>query len=334
MKFLSLAVLAAATLTAALPSPISSSEAAVLERRVYTSTETSQISQDSYNFFEKYSRLANIAYCVGPLSNINKPFTCGLQCAKFPDVELIQEFRDPALIFDVSGYLAVDHGSKQIYLVVRGTHSLEDVITDLRIKQAPFTPFDMAANISSTDTCDNCLVHNGFIESYNNTYKQIGSKVDAVIKQYPDYEIVVSGHSLGGAAALLFGINLKVNGHDPLVVTYGQPIVGNAGFANWVDRLFFGQENPDVSQVTPERRLYRVTHRGDIVPQIPFWDGYQHCSGEVFIDWPLVNPPLSKVVTCQGQSNKKCSAGNTLLQQLNVLANHLQYFVLQGICGI
>nr|ABG81956.1 lipase 2 [Yarrowia lipolytica] len=334
MKLSTILFTACATLAAALPSPITPSEAAVLQKRVYTSTETSHIDQESYNFFEKYARLANIGYCVGPGTKIFKPFNCGLQCAHFPNVELIEEFHDPRLIFDVSGYLAVDHASKQIYLVIRGTHSLEDVITDIRIMQAPLTNFDLAANISSTATCDDCLVHNGFIQSYNNTYNQIGPKLDSVIEQYPDYQIAVTGHSLGGAAALLFGINLKVNDHDPLVVTLGQPIVGNAGFANWVDKLFFGQENPDVSKVSKDRKLYRITHRGDIVPQVPFWDGYQHCSGEVFIDWPLIHPPLSNVVMCQGQSNKQCSAGNTLLQQVNVIGNHLQYFVTEGVCGI
>ncbi|KAG5361975.1 putative lipase [Yarrowia sp. C11] len=331
MKLSTILLTACATLVAALPSPITPPKA--LQERVYTSTETSHIDQDAYNFFEKYARLANIAYCVGPLTAIFKPFECGIQCAHFPNVELIQEFQDPLLLLDVSGYLAVDHTSKQIYLVLRGTHSLEDIVTDIRTFQAPLTNFDFAANISATETCSDCLVHEGFIQSYNSTYNQIGSKLDSVIAQYPDYQIAVTGHSLGGAAALLFGINLKVNGHDPLVVTLGQPIVGNAGFANWVDRLFFGQENPDVSKVTADRKLYRITHQGDIVPQIPFWDGYQHCSGEVFIDWPLINPPLSNVVTCEGQSNTKCSAGNTLLQQANLL-NHLQYIVTEGICGI
>nr|CDX09923.1 lipase [Yarrowia yakushimensis] len=334
MKIQNILLTAWATLAAALPTAISPSEAAVLQKRVFTSTVTTPIDQDDYNFFQKYARLANIGYCVGPLTQIFPPFTCGLQCAYFPNVELIQEFDDPLLLFDVSGYLAVDHNSQQIYLVIRGTHSLEDVITDLRVTQAPLTNFDLAANISATATCEDCLVHSGFMQSYNDTFNLIGPKLDSVIAQYPNYQIAVTGHSLGGAAALLFGINLKVNGHDPLVVTLGQPIVGNAGFANWVDTLFFGQENPDVSKVTPDRKLYRITHQGDIVPQIPFWAGYQHCSGEVFIDWPLILPPLSTVVMCEGQSNSQCSAGNTLLQQANVLGNHLQYFVTQGICGI
>lgn len=330
MKFST--IFTALTVASALPS-ISAPEANALQERVYTSTETAHIDQNAYNFFEKYARLANIGYCVGPGTKIFKPFICGLQCARFPNVELIQEFHDPALVFDVSGYLAVDHASKQIYLVIRGTHSLEDIITDIRIMQAPLTHFDLAANVSATATCEDCLVHNGFIQSYNNTFNQIGPKLDSVITQYPDYQIAVTGHSLGGAAALLFGINLKVNGHDPLVVTLGQPIVGNAGFANWVDRLFFGKENPDTTKITADRKLYRITHRGDIVPQIPFWDGYQHCSGEIFIDWPLINPPLSNVVACQGQSNKQCSAGNLLISQANLL-NHLQYFVTEGVCGI
>nr|ARK20067.1 lipase [Yarrowia lipolytica] len=334
MKLSTILFTACATLAAALPSPITPSEAAVLQKRVYTSTETSHIDQESYNFFEKYARLANIGYCVGPGTKIFKPFNCGLQCAHFPNVELIEIFHDERLIFDPSGYLAVDHASKQIYLPIRGTHSLEDVICDIRIMQAPLANFDLACNISCTATCDPCLVHNGFAQSYNCTYNQIGPKLDSEIEQYPDYQIACTGHELGKAAILLFGKNLKVNGHDPLKVTLGAPIVGNLGFANWVDKLFCGQENCDVSKVSKDRALYRITHRGDIVPQIPFEDGYQHCSGEKFIDWPLAHPALSNVCMCQGQSNKCCSAGNTLIQEVNVKGNSLQYPVTEGACGI
>nr|CDX09918.1 lipase [Yarrowia phangngaensis] len=308
--------------------------AAALSIRQFKSTETYHIDQNAYDFFLKFARLTNIAYCVGPLTAIFKPFTCGLQCAHFPNMELIRTFRDPAIVFDASGYLAVDHGAKEIYLVTRGTHSIEDVLTDFQVIQAPLTNMDLAVNITAGDTCKDCRVHSGFLRAYNYTYNQISDTLNSVIKKYPDYKMVVAGHSFGGATALLFAVNLKVNGHDPLLVTLAQPIVGNRAFANWVDRLFFGQENPDVSKFSPDRNLYRVTHKGDLVAQVPFWAGYQHSSGEVFIDWPLVHPPLSKVVMCQGQSNSKCSAGNRLRDQIHLVSSHLQYFVLQGICGL
>nr|CDX09919.1 lipase [Yarrowia phangngaensis] len=318
----------------ALPSPFTSRETEVLEKRVYTSTETDPVTQNTYNLLEKFSRIASISYCVRPPLKIMKPFKCGIPCEYFPDVELLQQFHEPEpFVFDVSGYVAVDHGSKQIYVVARGTKGLEDTITDLRVMQAPFDHFDLGTNNASvTADCKDCLVHKGFIQAYNNTMKQIQPVLDSAVNKYPDYKVAVTGHSLGGATALLLGINLKVNGYDPLVITYGQPLVGNAGFANWVDKLFFGQENPDTTQITADRKFFRVTHKGDIVTQVPFWDGYTHNSGEVFIDWHTLNPPLHKVVACKGQSNKNCSAGNKLVQQV-YLKNHVLYFIYQGKCN-
>uniref|UniRef100_A0A078BML5 triacylglycerol lipase n=1 Tax=[Candida] hispaniensis TaxID=312227 RepID=A0A078BML5_9ASCO len=300
----------------------------------YESIDTAPVSQDTYNKLLKYSRLAGISYCVGFETTIDKPFRCGLQCKEFPNTEVLYVYQDIQFDPTLPSYIAVDHNSKEIYTVFRGTRSVGDAITDLEINQKSLTNFAWGKNITASQTCENCKVHEGFLRAYNLTYNRISKNLDDVILKYPDYSQTIVGHSLGGAVALLFGISMKVNGHDPLVVTYGQPLVGNKEFADWADQLFFGQTKPNVLSDFPSRKFYRVTHLGDIVPTVPFWSGYTHTSGEIFLDQKNgVLPSLKNVKFCQGQVNKKCAAGTPFNKKL-ILLEHLEYFILLGLCRI
>lgn len=60
------------------------------------------------------------------------------------------------------------------------------------------------------DFGDSCKAHEGFLDAYQelrdrNVYKDIL----LATTQYPDYNIVVTGHSLGGAVATLLGAYLR-----------------------------------------------------------------------------------------------------------------------------
>ncbi|KAG5359166.1 putative feruloyl esterase A [Yarrowia sp. C11] len=141
-----------------------------------------------------------------------------------------------------------------------------------------------------------------------------------------DYKLFVTGHSLGAATALLMGINLKNLGFDPMVITFGQPRVGNKAFADYANSLFFKQGD-DGLEVNDNRRLYRVTHWNDIVVGVPFWSGYTHTLGEVYISDPAgVDAPLNEVWACSGADNNQCHFGSfNLLARVNILKNHCAY---------
>ncbi len=83
--------------------------------------------------------------------------------------------------------------------------------------------------------------------------------------------LLITGHSLGGALAMLFADWLNRNGHlFSAVYTFGQPRIGNGTFA----RVY----NAGLRQIS-----FRFVHEEDIVPRIPgVLLGYRHAGQEIF----------------------------------------------------
>ncbi len=106
------------------------------------------------------------------------------------------------------------------------------------------------------------LVHGGFLTGLFLAEGPL-QEFDEAAGQAKD--IWITGHSLGGALAVLAAARLKITkGLAPSLYTYGQPRVG---FSNFADR--FGTELAG--------KLYRFVNQSDIVPRVPPGFLYQHC---------------------------------------------------------
>ena len=105
----------------------------------------------------------------------------------------------------------------------------------------------------------NGLVHKGFLEITQNLLN------DTVNNIYECRNIILTGHSLGGAIALLMGIELNDMGYNVKTYTFGQPKIGD----NNLNRMI-GFQN------------YRFVHDKDIVPHLPPFPEYQHQCNEIF----------------------------------------------------
>jgi triacylglycerol lipase len=92
-------------------------------------------------------------------------------------------------------------------------------------------------------------IHQGFLDAYKKLSKQIEPALRKI--KVPIY---ITGHSLGGALALLASIFLKDQKLLAACYNYGCPRVGNEQFA---DLLF-------------KVPVYRCVHHVDIVPGVPF----------------------------------------------------------------
>ena len=159
-----------------------------------------------------------------------------------------------------------EDGTETHLIAFPGTERGSDVWTDLRLGRAAFggtTPTEFLAmrDARVTDRKETPLVHRGFLDycqaalftdvlpAYGN--RTAGEVLAAELRAHPSMRIYLTGHSLGGAAAVLAAARLSDLGVAPeqlVVTTFGAPAVGNAAFVRRYEGRF---------------TLHRVVMRGD-----------------------------------------------------------------------
>ncbi|KAJ9602359.1 hypothetical protein H2200_013214 [Cladophialophora chaetospira] len=151
--------------------------------------------------------------------------------------------------------------------------------------------------------CANCTVHSGFMTSWRNTRCIVVPHVEKALEDHPGYELVLVGHSLGGAVAALASLEFQARGWDPHVTTFGEPRVGNLPLNQYVDRRF-----NLTNTTTPENAKYRrVTHIDDPVPLLPLEEwGYRMHAGEIFISKASLPPERADLRRCAGDEDPLC----------------------------
>ncbi|TMW92437.1 hypothetical protein EJD97_013030 [Solanum chilense] len=102
----------------------------------------------------------------------------------------------------------------------------------------------------------------------NTAYYTVRSKLKSLLKEHENARFVVTGHSLGGALAILFPTMLVV--HEEMdvmkrlsrVYTYGQPRVGDRQLGRFMEEHL----------EHPVPKYFRVVYNNDIVPRLPYDD--------------------------------------------------------------
>ncbi|KAJ5367418.1 hypothetical protein N7541_001359 [Penicillium brevicompactum] len=281
-----------------------------LVRAIAGNGDENHVSRDVFDSLEEQSRLVDISYCVGT-TGVQQPFQCLSRCDDFPDFELItvRTWNTGILLSDSCGYIALSHSSKRIILAFRGTYSITNTIIDLSAYPQAYIPYEGEPGTPGPK-CANCTVHAGFMNSWLNTRETVLPHVAQALQKYPDYEVTLVGHSLGGAVAALAGLEMRIKGWDPLVTTFGEPMVGNGDFVRFFDDQFgFG----DAVGIPPMkgRRLRRVTHIDDPVPLLPLQEwGYRAHAGEIFISRSELPPRMEDVHVCVGDYDPRCLSGS------------------------
>lgn len=105
-------------------------------------------------------------------------------------------------------------------------------------------------------------VHFGF----NSAYEDIRVGIENLLKQHKDKTLWITGHSLGGAMAVICAARCKLDRvHDKArIVTFGQPRIGDEAVAKWIDKNF-------------SNSYQRFVNNQDVVPRLPisnFWFSY------------------------------------------------------------
>merc|ERR1712093_905314 len=97
-----------------------------------------------------------------------------------------------------SGYHAE---SKAIILAHEGSHNTENWITNLKFKKADLVDYPNATGAK---------VHRGFQEAWEGVGQEVSDHVADLVERFPEYRVYATGHSLGGALAVLSSLYVTV----------------------------------------------------------------------------------------------------------------------------
>ncbi|KAJ8695543.1 hypothetical protein PTI98_008138 [Pleurotus ostreatus] len=205
-------------------------------------------------------------------------------------------------------FVAHDPIAESIVVAHQGTDpdNILSIINDAQIllKDLNSTRFPSAG--------DSVKVHDGFQKTFERTADGVLSGVQRGLAANNVNKVVVTGHSLGAAIAVMDAMMLKeILGSSVEITTtvFGLPRGGNEEWANFVDQ-------------TLGSSLTHVTNQDDPVPILPpRLIGYQHPQGEIHINAVDGNGDATDIVACPGQENENCSEGNNILFDHSV-ANH------------
>jgi len=105
-------------------------------------------------------------------------------------------------------YVANDRSRNWIVISIRGTHSPQDLLTDLHAAAAPFALAIGGTRLRGT-------VHAGMLAAARILLRAVTPVVAAMKKELPSARVVVVGHSLGAGTAVLLAALLRDPAADP-----------------------------------------------------------------------------------------------------------------------
>ena len=188
-------------------------------------------------------------------------------------IDHVYAFRDDSFWVAIEGMVTYDSSNNAITVAFAGTDpsNVADVFTDVQLVRVEYPPCG-----GDYWWSDDCTVHKGFYNAYSSVDDIVYDIVIDLVNSYSDATIEITGHSLGGAMAVLCALDLYLN-HDTQIVadyiyTFGQPRVGDDEFAAYYDDIFGD-------------KTIRVTHAKDPVALLPWkswgWN-YLHFKHEIY----------------------------------------------------
>ena len=183
--------------------------------------------EQNFSTIKQYGELANAAY-EGKLKAREACEKQGYQFTQYGTTAGIE----------VAYFLATNETNKTQIIAVRGTANVENVMVDADFKL-------------KLDEHTGNMLHSGFAQSAIAVYEAIKPKLKR------DYTINTTGHSLGGAVAVVLAMHLDQDKYKlGQVITFGQPKVTNIN----------GAERYSSMKIT------RVVNEKDMVPLVPPFD--------------------------------------------------------------
>jgi triacylglycerol lipase len=160
---------------------------------------------------------------------------------------------------NVFGLVAWNAAEKTALVSIRGTQTVHDWIDNLDAVAVPYNAVPEAG-----------LVHMGFQLVYEHIRQNVGKLLTSGCPGVQ--RILVTGHSLGGAVAVLAALDIAKNvrcGVVPELHSFAGPRAGAPGFER-----YFNQHIPVCN---------RIVNFMDVVPQVPLPPLYEHVGQEELV---------------------------------------------------
>ncbi|CAG8753915.1 9139_t:CDS:2, partial [Dentiscutata erythropus] len=240
-----------------------------------------------------------VTYSAASYCSNSASWTCGFYCDNIPETTVIKTITtEPAEWVKILGqsadaYAVITRNTKykEIVVTFRGTSNFGNTVKDIEVVQCPYGFESTTPCIPTNLISGGALVHFGFYTAFLTFQQQLRDVISNSMKQYPGYNIVVTGHSLGAALASFAALDIKqfINGSNPCLYTYGEPRIGNSVFASFVDETL--------------GTVKRTVNQADEVPHLVLEVDYKHHKGEIWI----ANTTANQAVECSGDENNLCS---------------------------
>lgn len=222
----------------------------------------------------------------------------------------------------LKGFVGYDEAKRQIVVSLRTAERPQQWIDTLSANNVTYPPCGGA-----------CRINSEILDTWRGIGPAMGEAIRRIAKQFgaKGSSILLTGHGLGGAVAVLIALDFvdsveyKENvfrGFD--LYTFGQPRIGDAGFVTYATRKL------------PFARQQRITHRSDPFPMRPSpADGYRHLLREVY--YKGGNTTADETIWRECNDNEKtedatCSAQHTV-PKTNV-TDHERYLGLSPYCVV
>jgi len=166
----------------------------------------------------------------------------------------------------LNGMIMYDKKTNRLYIVFKGSSSIKDFIHDLKTQPYDYSKLPYLSSIKSEEGY--AMGHSGFAQVIKYDVMRIISMLLWFNTKYSPSEIIITGHSLGGALSTVLGLCLGYgirNNEIPKpsapihVVTFGAPMM----FSDYLRNKF--NELLDLDIITFDR----VTNSMDVVVGIP-----------------------------------------------------------------
>jgi len=193
-----------------------------------------------------------------------------------PSFKVASSFNFSLGVWDQAfGYAGIDTLSRHVVVAYRGTTSLEQMADEvLHHALVPYPGLPEGARVNQF-----------FYLAAAALQPTLGITLSGLLMACPGCDLVFTGHSLGGAMAMLsaFMAASLSGGHRLLVYTFGQPRVGNHALSTQIDAIL--------------PLLFRVVNAADVFPHLPQCtvasggdcdgtsDGYYHAGTELWFPY-------------------------------------------------